>query len=177
MPDLGAFSHSIGICYCENYAPVERKTSPEGPSKKSGLPAYTYLAVNMYWEELSLALPKLPPHYIWKVFMDTNTEEGFLDRLVTPADQHAVKVAPRSIRLLRAVPDIDGIQRERDREFRQSYPAADAVLHRLRRFSPDSSLKILKKEKKSKSACRILRKAAAPRFRSVLGGSVKKDLL
>lgn len=177
MPDLGAFSHSIGISYCENYASDETRTSLKDPSGKPRLPSYTYLAVNMYWKELSLALPILPPRFIWKVFMDTDTEEGFLDKLVTPADQHSVTVAPRSIRLLRAVPDIEGIQSDRDRDYRQSFPAAEAALHRLSRYRGDSCRKISKYAGKSKSACRILRKAAAPRFRSVLGGAVKKDLL
>ena len=82
-PDLGAFSHSIGICYCENYADDHFPGKGRKSLQAKGVqPSFVYLAVNMYWEELSLALPKLPPHYMWKVFMDTEKEEGFLDRPV-----------------------------------------------------------------------------------------------
>ena len=87
----------------------------------------------MYWEELSLALPKLPPHYMWKVFMDTEKEEGFLDRPVCPSDRHKVSVAPRSIKILRAVPDMDSIARERNAERLEKLPPVGAVLRNLRR--------------------------------------------
>ncbi len=96
-------------------------------------PSFVYLAVNMYWEELSLALPKLPPHYMWKVFMDTEKEEGFLDRPVCPSDRHRVSVAPRSIKILRAVPDMDSIARERNAERLEKLPPVGAVLRDLRR--------------------------------------------
>ncbi|MDO5132997.1 MAG: alpha-amylase family glycosyl hydrolase, partial [Eubacteriales bacterium] len=104
-PDLGPCSHSIGIAFCENYA----ETDP-GKRKQT---AFTYLAINMYWKELPLALPKLPPYYVWKVVFDTETEEGFLDTPVAPLDQHIVDVPPRSIRLLHAVPDPGNVERER----------------------------------------------------------------
>jgi glycogen operon protein len=70
-PDLGPFSHSIGLAFCENYA--------ENDSRETArrFPAFTYLAINMYWKELPLALPKLPPHYVWKVFMDTDLPGGW----------------------------------------------------------------------------------------------------
>ena len=89
----------------------------------------------MYWEELSLALPKLPPHYVWKVFMDTDSEEGFLTRPFLPADQHMVSVPARTIRLLRAVPDQDSIARERKAERLRSLPPVGAVLRDLKRSS------------------------------------------
>ena len=115
-PDLGPFSHSIGIAFCENYALPERK--------KNQPASLLYLAVNMYWKELSLALPKLPPNYIWKVILDTETEEGFLQTPVTPGDQHFVRTAPRSIRILRAVLDVDAIVRQFRRERLASVPRA-----------------------------------------------------
>ena len=103
--------------------------SPErhrNPGKGESSFPFTYLAVNMYWKELSLALPKLPPHYVWKVFMDTESEEGFLDSPVWPADRHRGQVAPRSIRILRAVPDMDSIARERNAD--RGAPPVGAVL-------------------------------------------------
>lgn len=118
-PDLGAFSHSIGIAYCENYA--------DPGSGRNSQPSFVYLAVNMYWKELSLALPKLPPYLKWKVCMDTAAEEGFLDRGIFPSDQHLVEVMPRSIRILKAVPDIDAILRNRREERRAAMPSASLL--------------------------------------------------
>ena len=124
-PDLGPFSHSIGISYCENYASEKgRKDLP---------PAFVYLAVNMYWKELKLALPKLPPFYLWKVFADTETEDCFLENTITPADQHYVQVSPRSIRILRAVPDTDAIARSRKKELKDRLPACAALKRIARR--------------------------------------------
>lgn len=122
-PDLGPFSHSIGIAFCENYV--------NGGSRK--FPAFTYLAINTYWKELSLALPKLPPHYAWKICMDTAVEEGFLDQMTAPKDQHCVDVAPRSIRVLRAVPDTESIRREKAEERLEKAPGAASLLRDLRK--------------------------------------------
>jgi len=122
-PDLGPFSHSIGIAFCENYA--------EGAARR--LPAFTYLAINMYWKDLSLALPKLPPHYMWKVCMDTASEEGFPEKMTAPQDQHFVEISPRSIQILRAVPDTESIRREKAQERMEKLPSAGAVRRDLRR--------------------------------------------
>lgn len=122
-PDLGPFSHSIGIAFCENYV--------SGASRR--FPAFTYLAINTYWKELSLALPKLPPHYIWQVCMDTADESGFLDRMITPPDQHCVETAPRSIRILRAVPDTESIRREKSQERLDRLPSTSVLKNRIRR--------------------------------------------
>ena len=122
-PDLGPFSHSIGIAFCENYV--------SGASRK--FPAFTYLAINTYWKELSLALPKLPPHYIWQVCMDTADENGFLDKVIIPGDQHCVETAPRSIRILRAVPDTESIRREKAQERLDRLPSTSVLKNRIRR--------------------------------------------
>lgn len=122
-PDLGPFSHSIGIAFCENYV--------NGASRR--FPAFTYLAINTYWKELSLALPKLPPHYVWKVCLDTAVEEGFLDPMSAPGDQHCVDVAPRSIRVLRAVPDTESIRREKVQERLEKVPDHAAILRELKK--------------------------------------------
>lgn len=139
-PDLEPFSHSIGICFCENYrqsGPGKLGDAADGVTffRSRGrvmLPAFTYLAVNTYWEKLSLALPKLPPHYVWKVFLDTSVEEGFLERPVAPPDPLSVETEPRSIRLLRAVPDAEAIRKERLKERVEALPPMGAVRRCLR---------------------------------------------
>lgn len=138
-PDLGPFSHSIGVSFCENYADPgfsarrKGKNGRNSTKGKSEQLSFIYLAVNMYWEELSLALPKLPPNYIWKVFLDTENEEGFLKQTAAPPDQHQVKVAPRSVKLLRSVPDMNSIVLERKKARLESLPPVGAVLRDLRR--------------------------------------------
>lgn len=128
-PDLGPFSHSIGIAFCENFV--------NGSSRR--FPEFTYLAINTYWKELSLALPKLPPHYVWKVCMDTADEKSFLDRMITPSDQHCVDVEPRSVRILRAVPDTESLRQEKAQERLDKLPSAGAMKKNIRRaFTSDA---------------------------------------
>lgn len=178
-PDLGSFSHSIGIAFCENYAEgAGERARTEGPRAAAGAaarsagnpalakaaadrgafdrralakkaPSFVYVAVNMYWKDLSLALPKLPPHYVWKVFLDTEAEEGFLDRLVTPKDQHRVDVAPRSIRLLRAVPDMDAVYAERQKDRRASLPPAGVLRRQTRKNTGRCCKKASRKVKRA----------------------------
>ncbi len=94
MPDFGNFSHTIGICLCENYgADTEKRPNVD----------LLYLAVNMHWEEKELALPKLPPHRRWSLLIDTAAEPAFLEKEEILFDQHSVPVQPRSIRILRTV--------------------------------------------------------------------------
>lgn len=160
-PDLGPFSHSIGIAFCENYA--------QGASRKP--PAFTYLALNMYWEKLSLALPKLPPNYIWKICMDTSSEEGFLAEMITPADQHFVETEPRSVCILRAVPDTESIRREKAQERLERLPSVRLMKKDLRRARAEKaakSKKIRKGKRCGASAKHIVRAAGtglAPRYR------------
>ncbi len=94
MPDFGSFSHTIGICICENYGAGHRD------KKNTDL---MYLAINMHWEEQELALPKLPPHRRWSRIADTSLENSFLPNEDILFDQHSVIVAPRSIQILHAV--------------------------------------------------------------------------
>ena len=80
----------------------------------------------MNWQELSLALPGLPRYYIWKVFMDTETEEGFLAEPLTVPDQDNVNVSPRSVQILQAVFDMEEfLRREKIKEMEASSPAGD----------------------------------------------------
>ncbi len=90
-PDLGHFSHSIGICLCENYV---------RPSDKTDL---LYIAVNMHWETQELGLPKLAPGRRWNLLIDTALEDSFIEGEHIMDDQHVVEVAPRSIRILNTV--------------------------------------------------------------------------
>ena len=162
-PDLGPFSHSIGLAFCENYAD---NSSREAARR---FPAFTYLAVNMYWKELTLALPKLPPHYVWKVFMDTNVPGGFLDQPLTPKDQHLVETAPRSVRILRAVFDPESLRAEKAQERLDRLPPAGLLKKESRRSEaagkdPDrekGTVPGLSQRRKKRRAGRML----APRYR------------
>lgn len=90
-PDLSHFSHSIGICLCENYV---------SPSEKTDL---IYIAINMHWEKQELGLPKLAPGRRWNLLVDTALEDSFMAQECVMDDQHVVEVEPRSIRILNVV--------------------------------------------------------------------------
>ena len=100
-PDLGHFSHAIGICLCENYVKGSQKTE------------LIYLAINMHWETQELGLPKLAPGRRWNVIMDTAVEDSFLQSECILDDQHVVEVAPRSIRILCAVTSNKPVRRRK----------------------------------------------------------------
>ena len=100
-PDLGHFSHAIGICLCENYVRSSEKTE------------LIYLAVNMHWEKQELGLPKLAPGRRWNLLADTSLEETFLTGECVLEDQHVVETAPRSIRILNTVTSNKPIRRRR----------------------------------------------------------------
>ena len=90
-PDLGGYSHSLGIMFCENYA---------RPSDRLEL---LYVAVNTYWEKVSLGLPRLPAGYQWGRVTDTSLASAFPDFRQLLGDQRSVAVRPRSIQILQAV--------------------------------------------------------------------------
>jgi glycogen operon protein len=100
-PDLGHFSHAIGICLCENYVRGSQKTE------------LIYLAINMHWETQELGLPKLAPGRRWNVLMDTALEDSFLQSELILDDQHVVEVAPRSIRILCTVTSNKPVRRRK----------------------------------------------------------------
>ena len=149
-PDLGAFSHSIAVAYCENYAETGtgsfagtqpaafslKGTAGSSVSRSGRVGRYQYaftcLAINMYWKDLSLALPKLPPHYVWRIVMDTDREEGFLPAPVRVPDPHCVDVPARSVRILCAALDVDSIVREAKLDRRAALPPAGVLCHGLR---------------------------------------------
>ncbi len=90
-PDFEPFSHTIGICICENYF---------APGDEIEL---LYLAVNMHWAPQHLGLPKLPPQKLWAVEIDTSLEEPFLTSPQAVEDQHFTVAAPRSVQVLRTI--------------------------------------------------------------------------
>lgn len=87
-PSFHSFDHSVGILFCENYAGEEEKLKLQ------------YIAVNTYWEDISLGLPRLPRGYKWNLVMDTAAPASFKDYRSLLKDQKNVVVAPRSIKIL-----------------------------------------------------------------------------
>ena len=100
-PDLSHFSHSIGICLCENYVRGSDKTE------------LIYLAINMHWEKQELGLPKLAPGRRWNLLIDTALEDSFIEGESIVDDQHVVEVEPRSIRILCAVTSNKPVKRRK----------------------------------------------------------------
>ena len=100
-PDLSHFSHSIGICLCENYV------------RGSGKADLIYLAINMHWEKQELGLPKLAPGRRWNLLVDTALEDSFIEGEAIVDDQHVVEVEPRSIRILCTVTSNKPVKRRK----------------------------------------------------------------
>ncbi|MGX8688625.1 MAG: hypothetical protein ACSW8K_12625, partial [bacterium] len=88
MPSFQNFDHSVGILFCENYAEESEDLHLQ------------YLAVNTYWEKVSLGLPRLPKGYKWNLVMDTASPASFMDYRALLKDQKSVTLEPRSIRIL-----------------------------------------------------------------------------
>jgi len=88
MPSFQNFDHSVGILFCENYA-----------EESEGL-HLQYLAINTYWDKVTLGLPRLPKGYKWNLVMDTASPSSFNDYRALLKDQKSVTLAPRSIRIL-----------------------------------------------------------------------------
>ena len=59
QPDFSAFSHSVGMLYCNLYA-------------KEQDPAFIYCIYNCHWEDRRFALPSLPSQLTWKIVIDTS---------------------------------------------------------------------------------------------------------
>lgn len=90
--DLSDYSHTIGILYAEDYA-------EENPSH-----SLLYLAINMYWHNQQLALPKPPEGTMWKVVMNTFLDDPFDDTPMSEVNPHHISVCGRSIQILETVP-------------------------------------------------------------------------
>lgn len=69
-----------------------------------------YLAVNVFWEEQEQQLPQLPSSYFWQMAVDTGDEEWRKAPIDGAADAPGgskltrIKMSPRSVCVLRAVP-------------------------------------------------------------------------
>lgn len=100
-PDLSFFSHTIGICLCENYVRKCEKTE------------LLYIAMNMHWEKQELGLPKLSPGRRWNVLIDTALEASFMEAECIPDDQRVIEVEPRSIKILRTVTSNKPVRRRK----------------------------------------------------------------
>ena len=72
QPDLSHMSHTIGIALCGKYA------EPYEPS--------FYIAINMHWENQTLALPKLPKNSYWTKIEDTAELNSSSDSKLTTRD-------------------------------------------------------------------------------------------
>jgi len=95
-PRIDNFSHSLGWMFCENYA-------AGGKAKASAAPSLLYIGLNTYWEEESLALPRLPAGYQWDLVIDTADERGFLPG-INVLRKPEVTLAPRSLVVLLSRP-------------------------------------------------------------------------
>jgi len=73
-PQTESYSRYIGIMYCGKY----EKINPEDEE------AFFYLAMNMYWEEQEIGLPKLPKGMKWELLMSTNEDATEKDYMVPP---------------------------------------------------------------------------------------------
>ena len=100
-PDLSFYSHSIGICVCENYVRDSEKTE------------LLYIAVNMHWEKQELGLPKLSPGRRWNLLVDTAQEESFMETECIPDEQHVVEVEARSVKILNTVTSSKPVRRRK----------------------------------------------------------------
>lgn len=77
--DYKDYSHFVGVMF-------------SGTNEKTGEPQAVYLAVNTYWEPLSIHIPELPEGcgYHWRRVVDTYERDplaGWIDDEGTPADE------------------------------------------------------------------------------------------
>lgn len=90
-PDLGGYSHTVGILFDENYSETDPKAS------------LLYLAINMHWHNRQLGIPTPPAGYVWRVLMDTSEDHSFPADPERISDQRHVQVRGRTIMILQAV--------------------------------------------------------------------------
>lgn len=97
--DFANYNHHMGILYCGKYARKARNTEDD----------FIYILYNMYWEENTFALPKLPEKLKWGIVVDTDCSEQIsVDQLEVTKEidnTHEITLKPRSIRILRSVKD------------------------------------------------------------------------
>lgn len=89
--ELENYNRHIAMLYCGKYG-----KKPEGKDDD-----FIYLAYNMYWEEISFALPALPKDYKWKCTV--YSEDPDVDKVKIEDTDEKIKVAPRSVMVLTGV--------------------------------------------------------------------------
>ena len=94
--DRDGSERQAGIMYSGRYAPMGEESWDNS----------FYIAYNMHWEERDFALPLLPENERWLPVFDTD-ENGTADqeneKSVLPADLMVMRLAGRSIRILKSV--------------------------------------------------------------------------
>lgn len=73
-PQIESYSRYLGIMYCGKYAQVSEEEED----------SFFYVAINMYWENQEVGLPKLPKGLKWSIVMNTNAEKTEGEFVVPP---------------------------------------------------------------------------------------------
>ena len=100
-PDLSSYSHAVGFLYCGAYA---EKKAP-----------FLYVAYNMHWGDIKLALPNLPKNLQWLLLADT-AKGSFSDEGAKCA-QDAVKSPSRSVQILVSNADFEAVKDKKRQPF------------------------------------------------------------
>ncbi|HCT90054.1 MAG TPA: hypothetical protein DF613_01530 [Lachnospiraceae bacterium] len=91
-------SRGVGMLYNGAYVPEETES-------------FLYVVYNMYWQEAFYALPRLPKGLKWCTMADTADAEVYRAQGEEPEtdDQKMVRLEARSVKILCARPDVDGV--------------------------------------------------------------------
>lgn len=82
-------THMIGIMY----AGIKKETTKED---------IVYVAVNTFWEEVEIVLPKLPQGFRWKIAVNTGIEQAIRENALEYAENNQCRLFPRSVVVLEA---------------------------------------------------------------------------
>ncbi len=93
--DFSGYSHSIGLLFCEDYEEAQTELS-----LRTGHRHLLYLALNMYWQEMTFGLPNLPAGECWCRIMDTSREDPFLPVAEKEPNLHQCTAPARTIVIL-----------------------------------------------------------------------------
>ncbi len=87
-PDLSGHSHLLGMLYCGKYD----KTIKDSP--------FIFIAYNMHWTNIDVALPILPEGYEWNLLSDTGYDLGNNEYLNKSSMNNATEIIyERSVRI------------------------------------------------------------------------------
>jgi glycogen operon protein len=98
QPRTESYNRHIGIMYCGKYAQRSRGVEDD----------FFYLAMNMYWEDRELAMPKLPKEMKWKLLISTDNRVDDESRT-----EGAIAVPGRSCAIYVSVPDESEVRKGR----------------------------------------------------------------